>query len=183
MILTNYQVDYWICMLDPSYISQISITNPHRNCVRAAIANLNIFKPFSFWESGAAGWSGLENILWEEASTVKTKVLLWAKALSCDLPEWAGRHLVKSTRLGQPLETNAFISQPSVIKYVERLPWALHCPRLWGPFKGNVSDSISKGELSLDGPRFQLHLLRSLVRELCQWILNPLLESTVEAHP
>lgn len=59
-ILTNYQADDWICMLDPSYVPLVSIRNPQVNCARAARTNLNTFKPFCFRESGAAGWSSLD---------------------------------------------------------------------------------------------------------------------------
>lgn len=32
-VLANYQVDYWIHMLDPSYVSQVRTGNPQINCM------------------------------------------------------------------------------------------------------------------------------------------------------
>lgn len=133
-ILTNYQVDYWICMPDPSYVSQISIRNPHMNCVWAAIANVDIFKPSHFWDSGAAGWSGLECILWE-ASNVKPKALSRAKSsllwLACMKYTFSQIERVRSTI------RNKFIHQPAITYKIcmEWLPCALYSPRPWRYFQ------------------------------------------------
>lgn len=112
-ILINYQADDWFCMLDPSYVPLVSIRNPHINCAWAARANLNTLKPFSFRESGAAGWSGLDCVL-REVSSVNTESSVVGQRSSCDLPEWTSVCLVKSTEWTWSTVRNKF-PRPSAI--------------------------------------------------------------------
>lgn len=72
-------------------------------------------------------------ILWQ-ASLVKTKVLLWATLLFCDLPEWTSVRSFKLTGSDQPSATNIFIRQPALINEMctECGFPVSYSPRPWG---------------------------------------------------
>lgn len=82
---------------------------------------------------------------------------------------------------------------PSASTYqirAEWLPCALHRPRPWGVLLNKKCLTIFLGmsshclhSISAQSSRPQLHLIRSSVRKLCQWIRSFLLERIREVHP